>query len=447
KRADTPYKSGRGTTWIKSKCIRRAEFVVIGWSPSDKRSRPFSSLLLGSYEGGELIYRGRVGTGFDSDDLDALKARLDRLGRKTAPVSGELPSETKGAQWVTPKLVAEVAYTEFTAEGRIRHGVFHGLREDKEAKDVSAKAEAETDSDSEDAKIEGVRISSAGRVVYPGAGVTKGDIARHYALVAERFLDHAADRPVSLLRCPSGIEDECFFQKHAGKGFPGSLGTVAIEEKDGETADYIYLRGTDAVLGAVQMGTLEFPIWGAARDKLEKPDRMVFDLDPDKGLGFEKVKEAAFEIRDALDVIGLEAAAMVTGGKGIHVIVPLRRTAGWDTVKGFAQTFSHVLAERHPDRYTATMSKAKRKGRIFLDWLRNERGATAIAPYSLRARSGAPVAVPVEWDELETLATANGFTPKDMEDRLSHPCPLSRPDLRSIGKSVVAALEDWANDR
>ncbi len=447
KRSEAPYKGGRGTAWIKSKCIRRAEFVVIGWSPSDKRGRAFSSLLLGSYEHGELVYRGRVGTGFDSDDLDALKSKLDRIARKTSPVPGDLPSETKDAQWVTPSLVAEVAYTEFTAEGRIRHGVFHGLREDKEAKEVSAKAEAETDSgDDGDTEIGGMRISSAGRVVYPDAKVTKGDVARHYALVADRFLDHAADRPVSLLRCPSGIEDDCFFQKHAGKGFPDALGTVAIEEKDGETADYMYLPNAEAVLGAVQMGTLEFHIWGAARDKLEKPDRMVFDLDPDEGLGFDRVKEAAFEIRDALDRIGLETAAMVTGGKGVHVIVPLRRTAGWDTVKGFAQTFCHVLAERHPDRYTATMSKAKRKGRIFLDWLRNERGATAIAPYALRARSGAPVAVPVEWDELKALKVANGFRMGDMEKRLSRACPLSRPAPRSIGKSVVEALEDWAGD-
>ncbi|MWD28575.1 DNA ligase D [Aquicoccus sp. SCR17] len=444
KRADSCYSGRRSRAWLKTKCVRRAEFVIAGWSKSDKRGRPFSSLLLGSYEGGELVYRGRVGTGYDQDDFDELSALLKARARKTSPFSGDLPSEAKGAQWVTPELVAEVAYTEFTADGHLRHPVYHGLREDKDAREVSAMSEAKVDS-GDDAEVGGVRISHPDRVVYPKDKVTKGDVARHFDKVADRMLETCEDHPVSLLRCPEGIEGECFFQRHAGKGFPEALGRVPIEEKGGKKEDYMYLAGRESILGAVQMGSMEFHVWGAARDKLDRPDRMVFDLDPDEGLGFDKVKAAAEEMRELLSDIGLPSVPMATGGKGVHVIVPLRRTAGWDTVKTFAQTLSTALAERYPDRYTATMSKQKRKGRIFLDWLRNEKSATAIAPYSLRARPGAPVAVPLSWDELAELDKPNGFRMSDMEDRLSRPCPLSRVKPKGISGKVVEALEDWMN--
>ena len=445
KRRDAPYRGGRSMAWIKSKCIRRAEFVIAGWSPSDKPGRPFASLVLGSYERGKLVYRGRVGTGFDEDDFKELKTALSSLGRKSAPFDGELPSEVKDANWVTPNLVVEAEYTEFTSEGRIRHGVYQGLREDKEAKDVSAKAEAETDSESDDGRrIGGVRVSSVGRVVYPEAALTKGEVAEHYDRVGERMLDHAADRPLSLLRCPDGISGDCFFQKHAGKGFPEAIKTMPIEEKDGDVEDYMYVTTTEGLIAAAQMGTLEFHIWGAARDRIERADRLVFDLDPDEGLDFARVKAAARQVRDGLDACGLQSAAMMTGGKGIHVVVPLRRISGWDRVKDFARTFAQTLAERDPDAFTATMSKSKRKGRIFIDWLRNERGATAIAPYSLRARPGAAVAAPVSWEELDDLTRPDGFHAGDMEARLARPCPLNAPEARGIGTGAMKALDDWS---
>ncbi|EAQ01550.1 hypothetical protein OB2597_03898 [Pseudooceanicola batsensis HTCC2597] len=442
KRLDAPYRGARSCSWIKAKCVRRAEFVVGGWSPSDKRGRSFSSLLLGSYENGRFIYRGRVGAGFDQDDMDELSGAMKRLARKTAPFDEDLPSEMKGATWVTPKLVVEVEYTEFTGEGRIRHGVYKGRREDKEAGEVSAGTEARAEGG--DDTVEGVRISSAGRVVYPDAGLTKGEVAQHYARVGERMLTHAGDRPLSLLRCPEGIAGECFFQKHAGKGFPDAIGTLPIEEKDGETEDYMYVTTPAGLVGAAQMGTLEFHIWGSRRDRIERPDRLVFDIDPDEGLDFAEIRRAASEIRQGLDACGLPSVPMVTGGKGIHVIVPLRRISGWDTVKFFARTFATIMAERDPDRYVATMSKARRKGRVFIDWLRNERGATAVAPYSLRARKSAAVAVPVTWDELDTLDRADGFGVADMEDRLSRDCPLDAVDAKGIGDTVVSALEDWS---
>lgn len=438
-----PYRGGRATAWIKSKCIRRAEFVVVGWSPSEKSGRPFASLLVGSYEDGELVYRGRVGSGFDGDDFDELQAALSKLKRRTPPFEDASAGATRSARWVTPKVVVETQYAEFTADGLIRHGVYKGIREDKEAMSVSAKAESRQDGAS---KIGGVAISHAGRVVFPDAKLTKGDVAAHYDRVAERLLLHAGERPASLLRCPDGVGGECFFQKHAGKGFPDAVKRIAIEEKAGERADYMLFPSREAILGAAQMGAIEFHIWGAAKDRLERPDRLVFDLDPDEGLGFDAVKAAAGEIREELKELGLPSAPMVTGGKGVHVVTPLRRISGWETVSMFARTFAHVMASRSPDRYTATMSKAKRKGRIFIDWLRNEHGATAIAPYAMRARPGAPVATPVSWEELGGLERADGFHPEDMAARLSQACPhlAIREQAKGIGDRVIAKLEERA---
>ena len=337
--------------------------------------------------------------------------------------------------------VAEIARAEVTEDGRLRHPVYHGLREDTPAEEVSAMAEDRIGKGA--ARIGGIRISSAGRIVFPGAGVTKGDIARHYDLVADRMLETAAEHPTSLVRCPAGVAKDCFFQKHAGKGFPKELRTIPIEESAGTVEDYIYLSDRASILAAVQMGTIEFHIWGSARDRLERPDRMVFDLDPDEGLGFAAVRAAAVEVRDVLAMVGLPSVPMVTGGKGVHVIVPLRRTAEWETVRTFSKAMATALSERHPDRYVATMSKAKREGRIFVDWLRNERGATAIAPYALRARPGAKVATPVTWQELEGLDAANSFTPADMAARLSRPCPLGQVTAKGIGRGVIDALGRW----
>jgi bifunctional non-homologous end joining protein LigD len=440
KLGSAPYRGGRGRAWIKTKCARRAEFVVAGWMPSEKGGRPFSSLVLALREKGRLVYRGRVGTGFDAGDFADLSARMTRLARKSAPFD-EAPPETRGARWVRPDLVAEIAYAEFTEDGRLRHPVYHGLRKDKPAEEVSAMAEEKLGKG--DARIGGTRISSAERVVFPGAGFTKGDIARHYDRVADRMLETAAGHPASLVRCPAGVSKECFFQKHAGKGFPKALKTLPIRESKGTVEEYIYLSDRASVLAAVQMGTIEFHIWGSARDRLERPDRMVFDLDPDEGLGFGTVRMAAAEVRDALGEMGLPSVPMVTGGKGIHVIVPLRRTAEWETVKTFSKALATALSERHPDRYVATMSKARRKGRIFIDWLRNERGATAIAPYALRAQPGAKVAVPVSWEELAEVKGANVFTARDMEARLALPCPLSLVVPKGIGRGVVEALGRW----
>ena len=435
KRADARYRHTRTSAWRKIKCSRRQEFVIGGYSPSTKKGRPFASLLIGQYDDdGVFCYRGRVGTGFDEKTLDDLGDRLKRLARKTAPFA-EVPREiARDARWVTPKLAAEVDFAEFTADGHVRHGAFLGLREDKEAGAVQAE-KAKGD------KVAGIEITHPDRQLYGKAGVTKADVARHYAAVGSRMLEIAGHRPVSLFRCPSGIDGESFFQKHAGKGFPDELARIDIEEKDGDTGEYLYARDVAGFVAAAQMGTIEFHGWGARADNIEAPDRLIFDLDPDEGLGFAETKKAAFAVREALSDIGLKSTAMVTGGKGIHVIVPLKRTVSWDTVKAFAKTFAHMMAEEDPARYIATMSKEKRKNRIFIDWLRNERGATAILPYSLRARPGAPVATPVTWEELDNLKSAATFTIGDMAGRLKGKDPALAVKPQTLGKAVIARLE------
>lgn len=273
---------------------------------------------------------------------------------------------------------------------------------------------AQSDSDT----ILGVRISHPDRVLFADQGVSKIDLARYYAAIADRMLPFVADHPLSLVRCPQGPQKTCFFQKHAGDGFPEQIRTVPIEEKSGGTADYLFVHDAAGLIAAVQMGTLEFHVWGAAIDRLETPDRLVFDLDPDAGLPFDSVRDAAFDMRRRLRDLGLESLPMVTGGKGVHVIAPLQRRAEWPAAKAFAKAVATAMAADEPERYVATMSKEKRKGRVFIDWLRNERGATAIVPYSTRARPGAPVATPVTWDELDSLPAANTFHSSDIMSRL-----------------------------
>ncbi|WP_174803502.1 DNA ligase D [Martelella limonii] len=438
KKADAPYRHARTSAWRKIKCTRRQEFVIGGYSPSDKKGRPFASLLVGQYDdAGVFCYRGRVGTGFNEAVLDDLGARLQKLARKTTPFA-EVPGEiARDARWVTPKLAAEIDFAEFTADGHIRHGAFLGLRDDKEAGAVRQEKPKKTG----DETIAGIAITHPERQLFGKAGITKADVARHYALVGKRMLEIAGKRPVSLYRCPSGIDGESFFQKHAGKGFPDEMTRIDIEEKDGDTGEYLYVASPAAFVAAAQMGTIEFHGWGASADRIEAPDRLIFDLDPDEGLGFAETKKAAFEMRDVLEEIGLLSTAMVTGGKGIHVIVPLKRTVSWETLKAFARTFAHMLAEEAPDRYIATMSKAKRRNRIFIDWLRNERGATAILPYSLRARPNAPVATPVTWEELKALKSASGFTIGDMEARLKAKDPALAVKPQTLGKAVIGRLE------
>ncbi len=414
KRADAPYQGKRTKAWLKVKCTHRQEFVIVGWLPSDKK-RGFKSLLLGVREGKTYRYAGKVGTGFDQALMDDLREKLDALDRKTPTV--EAPkAAVRGAHWVTPKLVAEIAFAETTPDGVLRHSSFIGLREDKAAKDVVAETPAPLPDAAPDTTI---KITNRDRVIFDESDVTKGDLADYYTALSGLILPFAGNRPISLVRCPQGRSRACFFQKHDAGSFGDAVHQVPIREKDGSTENYLYVDDADGLVACVQMGTIEFHGWGSSNQTLEKPDRLVFDLDPDEGLDFDDTKKAAEYLKTQLAELGLVSFAMLSGGKGVHVVVPLTPKAEWPAVKDFADRFARALASAEPDRFVASMAKAKRKGRIFIDWLRNQRGSTAVMPYSARARAGAPVAAPVSWSELRDIDTAARWGVRDAEDLIA----------------------------
>jgi bifunctional non-homologous end joining protein LigD len=428
KKASSTYVSGRGRAWLKSKAINEQEFVIIGYQPS-ARGRAFASLMLADYEDGALVYRGNVGTGFNDKTLADLSAKLSKLER--AKPALKVPREAaRGAKWVEPKLVAQVRFAELTSDGAVRHGVYLGLRGDKSAREVTSEMAAP-------AMKTRVRLTHPDKVLFPDAGVTKAELAAYLDSAAERMGPHLYGRPVSLVRAPDGVGKQTFFQKHAMKGMSTDIKTVPIEESKG-VEDYLTLPNAKALVSCAQISALEVHIWGSRNDELEKPDRLVFDLDPDEDLDFEFVKRAAFDIHALLDNAGLPSFAMITGGKGIHIVLNLKRRHDWDEVKGFAMAFAEQIAALDPKRFVANMAKAKRKGRIFVDYLRNGRGATAIAPYSPRARGTAPIAVPVSWKELKTIASASAFKLRDMPARLAAPDPWKDYDKAAVSLTKAA---------
>ena len=428
KKASATYSGTRTRNWLKIKCIQRQEFVIVGWSESDKR-RGFRSLLLAAKKGRTLTYVGKVGTGFSASLIEELMARMEPLSTDEAPV--EVPrADRKGAHWIAPKLVAEINFTEFTDEGILRHPSFVGLREDKPAKDVvrevpkhltesekkPARKSAKGKKTGAKAEDFGIEISSPDRVIFPELGLTKKNLADYYATVEPLIMVDCAKRPMTLIRFPSGRTGESFFQKHDKGTFGPHVKQIPIEESDGDVEDYLYFDDIRGLLASVQMGTIEFHGWGSKTDKVEYPDRLVFDLDPDEGLDFKKVKAAAVRLRGLLQDLGLKSFPLLSGGKGIHVVVPLDQSEDWPTVKSFADRFSRAISEAEPEMFTANIRKVQRKGRIFLDWLRNQRGATAVMPYSARGREGAPVAPPIAWEELHKYKSGGHFSIRDADE-------------------------------
>ncbi|MBA2467411.1 MAG: DNA ligase D [Sphingomonas sp.] len=418
KKASAPYRGTRTRCWLKVKCIQRQEFVVVGWSESDKR-RGFRSLLLGLREGGKLTYAGKVGTGFDTKMIDSLMERMKPLEIDAAPL--DVPRvDRKAAHWLKPEMVAEVAFAEFTSDGILRHPSFIALREDKPAADVVRETPQKLKTSEKKATRStaadfGIAITNPDRVIYPEGGVTKKDLADYYAQIEALMMVDTARRPTTLIRCPQGRGKHCFFQKHDTGSMGEHVKHIPITEKKGEVQDYLYFDDVRGLLACVQMGTIEFHGWGSRIAKVEHPDRLVFDLDPDVGLDFAKVKEAAVRMRELLADLGLVTFPLLTGGKGIHVVVPLDSSADWPAVKSFAERLSRAIAEAEPEMFTANIRKVQRKGRIFLDWLGNQRGATAVLHYSARAREGAPVAAPIAWEELDEYKGGNHFSIGDAD--------------------------------
>jgi bifunctional non-homologous end joining protein LigD len=344
------------------------------------------------------------------------------------PPSGSL---AHGVTWVRPELVAEIEFANWTGAGRLRQPSFKGLRQDKPASEVRREhAEPAPGKEEKMAKsrqverlevvqVAGVTLSNPDRIVFPDMGITKRQVAEYYALAAGWSLPHVVERPLTLVRCPSGQGENCFFQKHYDESFPEPVSRIKVVEKDQEEAEYFLIRDLQGLVGLVQMGTLELHPWGSRADRIERPDQMIFDLDPDKGIGWPEVRSAAQQVRDRLERIGLESFVKTSGGKGLHVVVPLARRSDWDEVYEFAKDFAMGIAADDPGRYTATASKAKRRGKIFIDYLRNNRGATNVAAYSTRARSGAPVSTPLRWEELPGLESPQAYHLGNLPARLS----------------------------
>ena len=442
KRRDAPYVSLRSPSWLKVKCSGRQEFVVGGFTEPGRARIGFGALLLGYFDpNGLLRYCGKVGTGFDSAQLAELRKRLERLVTAQCPYTAPPKEAFRDVPtWVEPKLVAEIEFTEWTADGALRHPSFQGLREDKEAREVvreqtireklrnrpaasggprvtkRSSVNAAKDSKSE-ARIAGVRLTHPDRILFPDVGVTKLDLAAYYESVADWILPYVVGRPLTLVRCPEGASGECFYQKNWKDNLPDEIKSVLVSAVK-KNERYVTIDGLEGLISLVQIGTLEMHPWGSRNDKLEHPDQMIFDLDPDPDVPWSTVRRGAEQIRDLLAELNLDAFVRTSGGKGVHVVVPLARRNSWDEVKEFSHDISYGLALHEPERYVAKMTKNLRKGKIFIDYLRNQRGATSVASYSTRSRPTASVALPIGWDELSRIHGPADFTVANVPNRL-----------------------------
>nr|WP_312579231.1 DNA ligase D [Sedimentibacter sp.] len=432
KKANSTYSGTRNGDWIKLKCDKRQEFVIGGYSLSDKRTKGVSSLLLGVYEGEKLVYVGRAGTGISETDMKVLEEKFENLKRMDSPFTLEPKPRTKEKiTWLEPELAAEIKFAEWTEDNILRQASFKGIRTDKNPKDIKMeKAENETllqspakemektmKADKNSVIIEGIKITNPDKVLFDAPEITKEDIVRYYSAISERMLTYVRHRILSIVRCPRGISQSCFYMKHPGSNAKGII-TIPVSNNKGEIEDYFYIENISGLISEAQMGTLEFHTWGSCVDNLEKPDIMVFDLDPDEEMDLNRVRQGVRDIRSILAELSLKSYLKTSGGKGYHVVVPLKPSVNWDVFHDFAKGVAEVMEQKWPDRYTSNVRKAKRKDKIFIDWIRNGRGATSVAPYSLRARKGARVSMPIAWDELDTVAP-DGINMSDALSRIA----------------------------
>ncbi|GLS46821.1 DNA ligase D [Methylobacterium brachythecii] len=422
KRASAPYRSGRSDHWRKVKCTSSQEFVIGGYMPSTSAPRAVGSLILGIHEGEKFVHVGRVGTGFTNTVARDLWNALDPLRIDAPPFSDPLPPlARRHAKWVEPKLVCEVTLRAWTSDGQLRHASFKTLRPDATAEEVVRMTEpkrARTSKGSarktKAAPLSEVRLTHPDRVLWDDVGLTKQGLFEFYAEIADHILPHIVDRPLSLVRCPDGL-GSCFYQKHGWAGMDADHLHVAKAGDD----SVVVVHDRDGLLALVQSSVLEIHPWGATLDDPDRPDRLVFDLDPGEGVGWADLVAGAETVRERLDGLGHAAFVKTTGGKGLHVVVPLAQKAGWDEAKTFSKRIATELAKDDPDSFVATVSKRAREGRIFVDYLRNQRGATAVSVFSTRARPVAPVSVPVGWDELPSLGSGSRFTVENLSSRLN----------------------------
>jgi bifunctional non-homologous end joining protein LigD len=427
KLVDGKYASGRGSSWLKLKCYQEQEFVIGGFTLPSNGTHGVGALILGQYSGGKLIYAGRTGTGFTQKTHSLLRDRLDQLRRVTSPFQSVPQGVSRGVIWVTPELVAQVSFSTWTADNLVRQAAFKGLREDKPAKDVRREEarvdvnkamQGDTDATSPALASTATarratkkhsssdlpfRLTHPDKVLDAESGVTKKDLALYYLAVSEVMLPFIANRPLTLVRCPEGSGKQCFYQKHKTQMLGGNLDSIDIvDKKSGKPEPYITLSTREAIVELAQISVLELHPWGSSNQSLEQPDLIIFDLDPDEAIPWETLASSALEVRKRLKDRGLQSFVKCTGGKGLHVVAPIHPEHPWPAVKQFAYEFVLSMEKDAPTLFLTKMTKAARAGKIYLDYLRNERGSTAVAPYSPRSRAGLPVAMPLAWNELKS---------------------------------------------
>jgi bifunctional non-homologous end joining protein LigD len=429
KRIDVPYRPGRGDHWLKAKGALRQEFVILGYIPSTAAKGAVGALLLGYFEKGLLHYVGRVGTGYSSDQARSMRAEFDRISSAKPELQNNLPAGAeKGVRWAKPQLVCEIEYRGWTADNLVRQAAFKGLREDRPAEEIILESPPEISRTDRGTTRPAVRLTHPERILWPEQGVTKEGLAEFYTDIADWILPHVSGRILSLVRCPSGVSEKCFFAKHAWQ----SLSSVVQRVDVGEKEKMLTLNSLEGLIELVQAGVLEIHPWGSTVAHLEMPDRLIFDLDPGEGVPWSAVIEAAIDVRDRLEDVGLTSFVKTSGGKGLHVVLPIQPSVEWDAAKQFTKAVAETMAKSRPDRYVATMTKAARRGRIFIDYLRNGRGATAVAPYSTRALPFASVSTPLGWDELSEGVRADHYKIDNLRQRLDVLREDPWPDFFSI---------------
>lgn len=464
KRLDSVYTGKRSKAWLKVKCHKRQEFLIVGYTDSTA-GRNFRSLLLGYYDKGQLKFAGKVGTGFNQDSLADIRAKIDKIPVIPKPFK-KLPPDVGRGTWIEPKLVCEVEFTEWTPEGRLRHPSFQGLREDKKPETVGRDTEMPVEKAVKAAEVEvakdapkrrhpsaplkgpksdrtdvgGIGISHPERIVFPTLGVTKLELAQFYESVAERILPHVVQRPLSLVRVPENVDGQQFFQRHLPeRGGLHNVQSVEVPVKD-RIEEYMQIQDKLGLLSLVQWGGIEFHPWGCKADNPLLPDRLIFDFDPDPEAPWQSVVDGAAEVRDRMAEFGLESFLKTTGGKGLHVVVPIEPQFSWPTIKAFTKAIAESMAHDSPARFIANMSKAKRKGRIFIDYLRNELTATAVSAFSVRARPGAGVSTPLFWKELTPALKPSELNIKTVQSRLKRQKVDPWADYWSIKQGIAPQI-------
>ncbi len=407
---DSAYRSGRVKSWIKAKCSARQEFVIAGYTPSTVSRRAIGALALGVYQHGVLRHVGRVGTGFTAAMAHELFTKLEPLRISSSPFDARLDAgAARHVRYVRPQLVAEVEFRGWTADHILRHASFRGLREDKRARDVIGEKTPPAERPAAKAEASAVRLTHPDRLYWPEAGVTKQGLADYYSDVWRSIAPFIVNRPLALLRCPNGVDGEKFFQKHPWKGIDPNI-VLINDPKGAEEEPLLSIDSLDGLIALVQSAALEIHPWGSTASDWERPDVIIMDLDPGEEVAWESVIAAAEETKARLQEFGLAAFVKTSGGKGLHVMSPVTPKAEWPQAKAFAKSIADAMAKDSPDKFVSTIAKSKRRGKILVDYLRNQRGATAVAPYSPRARLGAPVSVPLGWDELSPAIGPAYFT-------------------------------------